>query len=166
MSTYACHKSVTNLFLADECCEDRKLLLDIFREIELEAGVRLYDGADGENADGPILPKLSFPSGKLGRHVWDMRDASVISLAVADLSGGRDGQDIVLGMDCEWEPSLGGMPPNPVSTVQLSLPSGTAYCFQLQYGNEKTTKSDFPEALRHLLESPSIKKVRINITFG
>ena len=166
MSTYACHKSVTNLFLADECCEDRKLLLDIFREIELEAGVRLYDGADGESADGPILPKLSFPSGKLGRHVWDMRDASVISLAVADLSGGRDGQEIVLGMDCEWEPSLGGMPPNPVSTVQLSLPNGTAYCFQLQCGNKKTTKSDFPEALRHLLESPSIKKVRINITFG
>ncbi|CAM9721026.1 unnamed protein product, partial [Laminaria digitata] len=38
----------------------------------------------------------------------------------------------VVGLDCEWEPALGGKTPNPVSTVQLSLPDGTAALFHLQ----------------------------------
>ncbi|CAM9748150.1 unnamed protein product, partial [Laminaria digitata] len=32
----------------------------------------------------------------------------------------------VVGLDCKWEPALGGKTPNPVSAVQLSLPDGTA----------------------------------------
>lgn len=159
-------------FLADECCEDRNLLLAMFREIRSETGVHLYDGGDGESigegtaAEGEHLPQLSFPSGTSGRYVWDMRDASVASTAVSDLLGGSSSHEIVLGLDCEWEPSLGGTTPNPVSTVQLSLPDGTAYCFQLQCGDRRTTKDDFPIVLKQLLEDASIKKVWVNIAVG
>ncbi|CAN0539532.1 unnamed protein product, partial [Laminaria digitata] len=69
---------------------------------------------------------------------------SVVTQAVAKLLGGCKKQGGVLGLDCEWGPSLGGAPPKPVSTLQLSLPDGTAYCFQL-------------------LQDPSIIKVRVNI---
>lgn len=155
--------------LADECCEDRKLLLAMFREIRSETGVHLYDIADddGTGAERAILPKLSFPSGTFGRCVWDFSDPSNIATAVTTLLRGCREQEKVLGLDCEWELSLGGTPPKPVSTVQLSLPDGTAYCFQLQRqlerGKIQTTADNFPKALKQLLEDPSIKKVRVNI---
>ena len=144
------------------------MLLEIFREIRSETGVHLYDAGDGNGvvSEGEILPQLWFPSGTSGGYVWDIKDSSVVSTAVSALLRGSGSQDIVLGLDCEWEPSLGGMPPNPVSTVQLSLPGGTAYCFQLQCGNKRTTKDDFPIVLKKLLEDPSIKKIWVNIAVG
>ena len=107
------------------------MLLEIFREIRSETGVHLYDAGDGNGvvSEGEILPQLSFPSGTSGGYVWDMKDAAVVSTAVSAFLRGRGSQDIVLSLDCEWEPSLGGMPPNPVPTVELTRPGGTAYCF-------------------------------------
>lgn len=139
----------------------------MFKEIRSETGVHLYEAADGDDpgAEGESLPKLAFPSGTCGRYVWDM-SPSVVAQSVSTLLRGCRQQGMVLGLDCEWELSLGGAPPNPVSTVQLSLPGGTAYCFQLQRGERKTTKENFPIALKLLLEDSSIRKVRINIVEG
>ncbi|CAN0310195.1 unnamed protein product, partial [Laminaria digitata] len=157
------------ILFTDECCEDRKLLLAMFREIRSETGVHLYDIADddGTGAERANLPKLSFPSGTFGRCVWDFSDPSNIATAVTTLLRGCREQEKVLGLDCEWELSLGGTPPKPVSTVQLSLPDGTAYCFQLQRqlerGKIQTTADNFPKALKQLLEDPSIKKVGVKV---
>lgn len=150
-------------FIADECCEDRKLLLAMFREIKEETGVWLYEAEDGDGvaAEGATcaLPELSLPSGKPGGYAWV---PETVSLAVAQLANGCAGQGDVLGLDCEWEPSLGGATPNPVATVQLSLPDGTAFVFHLQRGNNRTSRSGFPKALKQLLENPSITKVCAN----
>ena len=147
-------------FIADECCEDRKLLLAMFKEIRSETGVHLYDAGDGE---GMGAEREILPSGKSSGYVWDMTNASIVWGAVPGLLGGRGSEEIVLGLDCEWGPSLGGMPPNPVSIVQLSLPDGTAYRFQIQCGDKQTTKDNFPPVLKQLLEDSSIKKVWVNV---
>lgn len=133
----------------------------MFREILEETGVRLYDAADGDSVnEGATVPDLLFPSPARGQYVWDLAPgASAISLAISLLANGCTVQGNVLGFDCEWEPALGGAPPNPVSTVQLSLPDGTAYSFHLQRGKNRTTPSNFLAALRQLLEDPSIAKV-------
>lgn len=137
------------------------MLLAMFREIREDIGVHLYDAADGGIVnEGTTMPELSFPSPARGQYVWDLAPgASAISLAVSMLANGCTVQGDVLGFDCEWEPALGGATPNPVATVQLSLPDGTAYCFHLQRGKNRTTPSNFPAALRQLLEDPSIAKV-------
>ncbi|CBJ28935.1 similar to Werner syndrome protein [Ectocarpus siliculosus] len=153
------------VIFSDECCDDRQLLLTMFKEIELETGARLYDTAEEAGGGSPgveVLPALEFPPGKRGECVFDFRPNSIAPSVVA-LTDGCQLQGNVLGLDCEWEPSLAGTTPNPVSTVQLSLPDGTAYCFQLQRGNKKTTSSNFPKALQNLLENPSIAKVGVNI---
>lgn len=133
----------------------------MFQEIELETGARLYDTAERAAPGVEVLPTLSFPPGKRGECVFDLRPNSIAPSVVTLLDGCQQ-QGNVLGLDCEWEPSLGGTTPNPVSTIQLSLPDGTAYCFQLQRGNNKTKASDFPKALQNLVQDPSIAKVRIN----
>ncbi|CAM9376638.1 unnamed protein product [Sphacelaria rigidula] len=137
----------------------------MFREILEETGVRLYDAADADSVnEETTVPELSFPSPTRGKYVWDLAPgASAISLAVSQLAKGCTVQGNDLGFDCEWEPALGGAIPNPVSTVQLSLPDGTAYCFHLQGGQNRTTPSNFPAALRQLLEDPSIAKVGVNV---
>ena len=63
------------------------MLLEMFREIRSETGVPLYDAGDdnGVVSEGQILPELAFPSATSGGYVWDMKDASVVSTAVAAL---------------------------------------------------------------------------------
>ena len=80
------------------------MLLEIFREIRSETGVRLYDAGDGNGVvpEGEILTQLWFHSGTSGGYVWDIQDASVVSTAVSALLRGSGSQDIVLGLDCEW----------------------------------------------------------------
>lgn len=137
----------------------------MFREIRTEAGVQLYDAADDNGVDEvATLPELSFPLPGHGKYVWDLA-SSAISVAVAQLANGCGQQGNVLGLDCEWEPALGGATPNPVSTVQLSLPDGNDYCFHLQRGTSRATASDFPNALKRLLEDPSIAKVQCMTVF-
>ncbi|CAB1106293.1 unnamed protein product [Ectocarpus sp. CCAP 1310/34] len=54
---------------ADESCEDRQLLLTMFKEIESETGARLYDKAEEAGGGAPgveVLPPLLFPPGKSG----------------------------------------------------------------------------------------------------
>lgn len=137
----------------------------MLKEIQSETGAYLYDAA-GEDAGGTggatVLPQLSFPPGKRGAYVFELTNSSIVSMAVADLLDGCGQQGNIWSLDCEWEPSLGGATPNPVSTVQLSLPSGTAYCFQLQRGGKRVSKSEFPNALQMLLEDATIAKVRIH----
>lgn len=136
----------------------------MFKEIESENKVRLCDAADEGAIE--VLPRLKFPDGKRGQLVFDLRSNN-ITLPVVSLVDGcqlqeNEGKTPVLGLDCEWEPTLGGATPNPVSTVQLSLPDGTACCFHLQRGEKKTDASGFPMALKHLfLENPTIVKVRV-----
>lgn len=137
------------------------MLLAMFSEIEQETGVRLYDAAsdDGVGAGEAILPAFDFPPTKSGGYVYG-REA--MGLKVAELVQGcdRGQQRNVVGLDCEWEPSLGGKTPNPVATIQLSLPDGTAALFHLQRGNQKAA---FPQPLRDFLEDPSVAKVRADL---
>lgn len=147
---------------ADECCEDRQLLLTVFKEIESENNVSLYDMAAESAIE--LLPELEFPPGKRGELVFDLTVDNV-AVGVASLSEEcarmeAAGETPVLGLDCEWEPPVTGQPPNPVATIQLSTPDGTAYCFHLQRGKKKTKASDFPLALKKILKQPSIVKVR------
>ncbi|CAB1098485.1 unnamed protein product [Ectocarpus sp. CCAP 1310/34] len=88
-----------------------------------------------------------------------------VDLAVAELAKGCQDQGDVLGLDCEWEPALGGATPNPVSTLQLSLPDGTAYCFHLhRRTNRATATSTIPKVLQSLLENvPSQRYVGVNV---
>lgn len=59
---------------------------------------------------------------------------------------------------------MGVATPNPVSTVQLSLPDGTVCCPQFQHRSEQTSKSKFPKALQQLLEDRTIPKKRCTST--
>ncbi|CAM9368850.1 unnamed protein product, partial [Ectocarpus sp. 4 AP-2014] len=55
------------IFYSDECCEDRQLLLTMFKERELETGARLYDTAEEAGGGAPgveVLPTLQFPPNK------------------------------------------------------------------------------------------------------
>lgn len=152
------NRAAIRLLHADDCCEDRQLLLDMFREIHEDTGVLLYAAPGAAGGATASLPELSFPEGKRGMYVYDMRDAAVM-IAVDDLLGRCSEQGNVLGLDCEWEPSFGGAPPNPVATIQLSLPDGTAYCFQLHHGSKHTSASNFPPSLQSILEDVTIAKV-------
>ena len=96
--------------MADESCEDRELLLTMFRDILEETGVRLYDAADGHGVrGGATVPALLFPSPARGQYVWDLAPGpSAISLAISMLVNGCTVvQGNVLGLDCEEEPALG-----------------------------------------------------------
>ena len=85
-------------------------------------------------------------------------------MAVAQIADGCAQQGDAVGLDSEWESPLGGATPKPVSTAQLSLPDGTAFLFHFQRGARRTTKRNFPNALRDFLEDPSIAKVRKTFT--
>ncbi|CAN0562550.1 unnamed protein product, partial [Ectocarpus sp. 12 AP-2014] len=74
------------LLFSDVCCEDRGMHIDMFREIEEETGVCLYDAASTEEtAGGAALETFSFPEGKKGYVVWDEK---AINLAVMELVEG------------------------------------------------------------------------------
>jgi len=135
------------------------MLLAMFKEIEQDTGIRLYDAAVGEGVDprGDTLPELTFPSPKHGAYVFG---PEAVRLKIAELVRGCGLQGNVVGLDCEWEPALGGKTPNPVSTVQLSLPDGTAALFHLQ---RKQKNPVFPSSLQAFLENPDIKKVRLRL---
>ncbi|CAB1108010.1 unnamed protein product [Ectocarpus sp. CCAP 1310/34] len=72
------------IFYSDGCCEDRQLLLWMFKEIESENHVRLYDAA----AEGAIelLPELTFPPGKRGELVYDLRPGVNVCLSVISVT--------------------------------------------------------------------------------
>ncbi|CAM9861512.1 unnamed protein product, partial [Ectocarpus fasciculatus] len=149
------------LLFSDDCCEDRAMYIDMFREIEEETGVCLYDSASTEaTASGATLETFSFPEGKNGYVVWD---ESAINLAVVELLEGCKNQGHVLGMDCEWEPPFDGSSESSVCTLQLALPDGTAYLFHLQRGARRTLPSTFNRSLKVLLNDPSITKVGVAV---
>lgn len=132
----------------------------MFREIEEETGVRLYEATGVEaTAGGEQLVPLAFPSEKKGRVVWDDR---AIDLAVVELIQGCAVQGNVLGMDCEWELPFGGASESPVCTLQLALPDGTAYLFHLQRGSRGTTSATFNRSLKRLLNDEGISKVSLS----
>lgn len=134
------------------------MLQAIFREIEVEQnGEPLHGPArEGIDAEMPVLPALDLPPSKSKSGMYVV-GPDAIRDKIAELVEGCGRQGNVLGLDCEWEPSLGGKIPNPVATVQLSLPDGTAALFHLQRGQRNPV---FPGSLRALLEDPSIMKVR------
>lgn len=82
------------MFCADECCEDRQLLLTMFKEIESETGARLYDTAEEGGPGVEVLPTLDFPEGKRGEIVFDLRPNSIAPSVVILLDGssGRGGR--------------------------------------------------------------------------
>lgn len=129
----------------------------IFREIEEETGIRLFDATGTEaTAGGAELEVLQFPEGKRGLRVFDDK---AIDLAVAALLQGCEAEGNVLGMDCEWEPAFDGSSENAVCTLQLALGNGTSYLFHLQRGARRTTPSSFSTNLKRLLSDPAITKV-------
>eukprot|EP00752_Nemacystus_decipiens_P018513 g16598.t1 len=67
------------IFYSDECCEDRQMLLTIFKEIESENHARLYDAA--EEGAIEVFPQLTFPDGKRGQLVFDLRP-DIIALPI------------------------------------------------------------------------------------
>ncbi|CAN0051384.1 unnamed protein product [Ectocarpus sp. 12 AP-2014] len=147
------------ILFSDECCEDREMFLEMFREIEEVTGVRLFDATGDEAAEGGAeLAALTFPEGKTGVRVFDK---TAIDIAVANLVGGCATQGMVLGMDCEWEPAFNGSSERPVCTLQLALPDGTSYLFHLQRGGRGTTPSTFNTNLKRLLGDSAITKVGV-----
>ncbi|CAM9365309.1 unnamed protein product, partial [Hapterophycus canaliculatus] len=149
------------ILFSDECCEDRSMFAAMFREIEEETGVRLFDATDTDaTAGGVELEALALPEGKAGRVVWDSK---AINLAVADLLQGCAAQGNVLGMDCEWEPPFNGSSESAVCTLQLALPDGTSYLFHLKRGARGTTPSTFNGNLKRLLSDGNITKVGVAV---
>lgn len=140
----------------DDCCEDRALYQALFREIEEETGVRLFDPTGPEAA--AELEPLALPNDKSGILVWDK---TAIDLAVEALLRGCEAEGNVLGMDCEWEPAFDGSTEKAVCTLQLALRNGTSYLFHLQRGQRQTTGSTFNVNLKRLLSDPTITKVRL-----
>lgn len=133
----------------------------MFREIEEETGVRLYDVTDFEEAsDGAELEALAFPEEKKAQIVWDN---TAINLAVVALLEGCAAQGNLVGMDCEWEPPFGGTSESAVCTLQLALPDGTAYLFHLQRGQRCTTPNSFNRNLKRLLNDERITKVWLSL---
>ncbi|CAN0058302.1 unnamed protein product, partial [Ectocarpus fasciculatus] len=149
------------MLFSDECCEDRALFVSMFREIEEETGVCLFDATGTQaTAAGPELEELAFPEERKAQVVWDDK---AINLAVAALLQGCQSQGNLLGMDCEWEPPFDGSSEGAVCTLQLALPDGTAYLFHLQRGVRRTTSSTFNNNLKRLLNDPSIAKVGVAV---
>lgn len=133
------------------------MYVSLFREIEEETGVCLFDLTGTEaTGGGAELEVMAFPEGKTANVVWDNK---AIDLAVAALLQGCAAQGDVLGMDCEWEPPFDGSSENAVCTLQLALPDGTSYLFHLQRGERRTTSSTFNRSLKRLLCDPDIMKV-------
>ena len=149
---------------SDDCCEDRGMFEAIFEEIEEETGRRLFD-ASSSTAAGANLEPFEFPAGKDPIAV-DVLNKKHCDLAVATLLRGCAAQGRVLGMDCEWEPAFNGSSEGKVCTLQLALPDGTSYLFQLQRGaKEGVTPSSFNPSLKMLLNGAENKKVRVSKVF-
>lgn len=141
------------------------MFVAMFREVEIETGVRLYEAEEEDvSHERAPLPALALPDDpeKIPVVAWDKE---AINHAVIQLRRGCESQGNVLGMDCEWEPSFDGSPETPVCTIQLALPDGATFLFHLQRGVIKTTTANFNGALKNLLEDAGIAKVIMQYAF-
>ena len=78
------------LFLVlDDCCEDRTMLLAMFKDIEQDTGIRLHGAAVGDSVDprGDTLPESVFPSSKHGAYVYGPQAVAVEDRRAADCRG-------------------------------------------------------------------------------
>ena len=111
----------------DMCCEDRALMVGIFRELRDEGHDFAVDDDEPAPSDGPVF-ELPSDVQQIGC-IHASRDTNFVRAGVDKLRQKARESGDVLGLDIEWEVSRVGAPPNPPATIQLATVQATWWLF-------------------------------------
>eukprot|EP00904_Undaria_pinnatifida_P000542 jgi/Undpi1/10489/HiC_scaffold_29.g12939.m1 len=143
----------------DMCCEDRELMVEIFREMRHEGNDFSVDDDMPTSSDGPIfqLP----PDVRQIDCIHASRNTNLVRAGVDKLRQEARVRARVLGLDIEWEVSRAGAPPNPPATIQLAT-GKVVVIFHVLHG-QRTSPDKLPQSLACLLENAGLAKTGVGI---
>ena len=143
----------------DMCCEDRALMVEIFREEHDEGHDFSFDDDVPTSSDGPIF-QLPPDVRQIGC-IHASRDTNLVRAGIDKLRQEARVSGRVLGLDIEWEVSRAGAPPNPPATIQLAT-GKLVVIFHVLHG-QRTSPDKQPQSLACLLEDDGLAKTGFGI---
>ena len=143
----------------DMCCEDKALMVEIFREMRDERHDFYVADDMSTSSDGPIfqLP----PDVRQIDCIHASRNTNLVRAGVDKLRQEARVSGRVLCLDIEWEVSRAGAPPNPPATIQLAAGKVVAI-FHVSHG-QRTSPDKQPQSLACLLEDDGLAKTGFGI---
>lgn len=142
----------------DMCCEDRALLVEIFRELEADGlKVMVEDSA----IVGPALRPLELPSAD-PTYLKGNTDSDALKAICDRLRRQAAAHGGGVGLDIEWEVSMSGAPENPPATIQLAAGDCVVVLHMLH--GQKTAPKKIPQSVVDILEDESIIKCGVSVS--
>lgn len=143
---------------SDECCIDRVLLVQIFKELK-------EDGHDFNVIDeGPVSDVTNvfeLPPGVSAHCIDASKESPRVPGAVHKLRAEAHANGGVIGGDIEWDISRAGAPCNSPATVQLAA-GKFVVLFHVLHGQRKPPEK-LPSSLVGILEDASLIKTSVGV---
>lgn len=147
------------LLTTDECCQDKTLMDEIFRELEDEGHHFSVTNNAAVVSGCPVLtlpPDVAF-----GDPVKASKDSPCLKAAVDAVRTQAEANNNVIGLDIEWEISAAGAPVNPPATIQLAA-GKVVVIFHVLHG-QRAVPGELPDELVGLLEDDQLTKTGVGI---
>ncbi|CAN0325824.1 unnamed protein product, partial [Laminaria digitata] len=142
----------------DQCCEDRALMAEIFKELREE-------GHDFSVSEDPLAPSdtavFTLPSDVEVACIHADKDTHLVVAAASNIREQAEANDGVIGLDIEWEISRAGGSPNPPATVQLAA-GKLVVLFHVLHG-QRSRPEKLPSSLVALLGDARLAKTGVGV---